>query len=261
MCLQFSHSTTASVLSKRQRQWLQSTPPPQQRPVLNVSLEIPVMLSHSGKQGSYCVQVLLCLLDLAWLLGMTKDQSTQRRGGGREGYWKVALANSSPPRAWLFPIAALFDFAGNSASLDYDDWRVKMCSEHCTQNLMLLDSTVAALLILHFTLQCLCCILASAFSQFTTGKPAHGDVSFYFIYKSVDVTLLLPSWVLSYFTQINAHKAFLQCPCSLDREPGGIWTGSKAHTQNNGPYIFYMVCCLRWFPVAGPGALISELSR
>ena len=38
--------------------------------------------------------------------------------------------------------------------------------------------------------------------------PAHGDVSFYLIYKSADVTLLLPSCVLSYFTQLNTQKAF-----------------------------------------------------
>lgn len=48
-----------------------------QWPVLTVSLEIPVMWSHSGKQGNYCVQVVLCLLDLAGLLGMTRYQSTQ----------------------------------------------------------------------------------------------------------------------------------------------------------------------------------------
>ncbi len=99
MYLQFSHGLCANT----HRQWNKISDSDfkalLQGPILSVSPEIPAMLSHGGTQGGYCVQVLLCLLDLAGLLGMTRDQSTQWVERGRRA--RVALANSSPHQAWL----------------------------------------------------------------------------------------------------------------------------------------------------------------
>lgn len=69
-----------------------------QRSVLSVSLEIPVRLSHGGKQGAYCVQVLLCLLDLA-RVALHDGRPEHTMGGEGVGGLLVALANSSPRQA------------------------------------------------------------------------------------------------------------------------------------------------------------------
>lgn len=87
---------------------------------VSVSLEIPVMLSRGTKQGCYCVQVLLCLLDPAGLLLMTKNRDTQWGKRGRQ--LPVALGYT-PRLLWLFHTTAMFRFGGKlaSESQDYND--------------------------------------------------------------------------------------------------------------------------------------------